>query len=246
VVVQPNFRIFAFDPISDTVLARLDSFAIRRNAERAIEYELSRETLYRAQLAGQTAEQVQHWLEQATGAALPQNVARSLAEWQAAFERITVRSRVGWLEAAAPELVDVLLHDARWNKAIVKRATPTGLIVRADRIDELEQVLVAAGELPTRHKDPDADSRASIAPWKRTDASPCPTPRPACMFRAFCVFLRMEPRGLADHSAQRGRSQRGRFGRGNPPGAAASHGCEGDPRRAAGQDQGLEPALRRG
>jgi hypothetical protein len=163
VVVQPNFRIFAFDPISDTVLARLDSFAIRRNAERAIEYELSRETLYRAQLAGQTAEQVQHWLEQATGAALPQNVARSLAEWQAAFERITVRSRVGWLEAAAPELVDVLLHDARWNKAIVKRATPTGLIVRADRIDELEQVLVAAGELPTRHKDPDADSRASIA-----------------------------------------------------------------------------------
>ena len=40
VVVQPNFRIFAFDPISDAVLARLDSFASRQNAERAIEYEL--------------------------------------------------------------------------------------------------------------------------------------------------------------------------------------------------------------
>ncbi len=162
VVVQPNFRIFAFDPISDRVLARLDSFATRRNAERAIEYELSRETLYRAQLAGQNAAQVQHWLEQVTGAALPQNVARSLAEWQTAFERITVRSRVGWLEAAAPELIDVLLHDARWSKAIVKRVTPTGLIVRADRVDELEQALLAAGELPTRHKDPDSDSRASL------------------------------------------------------------------------------------
>lgn len=162
VVVQPNFRIFAFDPISDRVLARLDSFATRRNAERAIEYELSRETLYRAQLAGQNAKQVQHWLEQATGAALPQNVARSLAEWQTAFERITVRSRVGWLEAATPELVDVLLRDARWNKAIIKRVTPTGLIVRADRVDELEQVLLAAGELPTRHKDADSGSRASL------------------------------------------------------------------------------------
>lgn len=163
VVVQPNFRIFAFDPISDAVLARLDSFASRQNAERAIEYELTRETLYRAQLAGQGAGQIQAWLEQVTGAPLPQNVARSLAEWQAAFERITVRSRVGWVEAAAPELIDALLSDRRWKKAIVKRATPTGLIVRADQIDELEQALLAAGELPARNSDPESARRASIA-----------------------------------------------------------------------------------
>lgn len=162
VVVQPNFRIFAFDPISDAVLARLDSFASRQNAERAIEYELSRETLYRAQLAGQSAGNIQAWLEQVTGAPLPQNVARSLAEWQAAFERITVRSRVGWLEAATPALVDALLEDRRWSQAIVKRATPTGLIVRADRIDEMEQALLAAGELPARNSDPDSARRASI------------------------------------------------------------------------------------
>lgn len=162
VVVQPNFRIFAFDPISDTVLARLDGFASRRNAERAIEYELSRETLYRAQLAGQSAGQIQTWLEQVTGAPLPQNVARSLAEWQAAFERITVRSRVGWLEAAAPELVDALLNDARWSKAILKRVTPTGLIVRAERIDDLEKALLAAGELPARNSEPESARRASI------------------------------------------------------------------------------------
>lgn len=162
VVVQPNFRIFAFDPISDAVLARLDSFANRQNAERAIEYELSRETLYHAQLAGQNAENIQAWLEQVTGAPLPQNVARSLAEWQAAFERITVRSRVGWLEAATPELIDALLHDRRWSQAIVKRATSTGLIVRADRIDEMEQALLAAGELPGRNSDPDTARRASI------------------------------------------------------------------------------------
>ncbi len=163
VVLQPNFRIFAFDPISDSVLARLDSFAVRLNAERAIEYELSRESVYRAQLAGQNVSEIKAWLEEVTGAALPQNIARSLDEWQAAFERIVVKSRVGWLEAASPELVDALLADPDLRAMILKRPTPTGLIVRADRVDALEQALLAAGELPTRSSTPDDARRASIS-----------------------------------------------------------------------------------
>ena len=53
VVVQPNFHVFAFDPISDAVLARLDSFATRLKAERAVEYEITRESISRAQQNGQ-------------------------------------------------------------------------------------------------------------------------------------------------------------------------------------------------
>jgi hypothetical protein len=162
VVLQPNFRIFAFDPISDSVLARLDSFAVRLNAERAIEYDLARESVYRAQLAGQTAGEIKAWLEQVTGAALPQNVGRSLDEWQAAFERIIVRSRVGWLEATSPELVDAVLANRSLQGAIIKRATPTGLIVRADQVDALEKALLAAGELPARSRDPEDARRHSI------------------------------------------------------------------------------------
>ncbi len=150
VVLQPNFRIFAFDPISDSVLARLDSFATRLNAERAIEYELSRESVYRAQLAGQTAAEIAAWLEQITGAALPQNIARSLAEWQTAFEQITVRTNAGWVEAASPQLIEELLQSPDLQKAIIKRVTPTGLIVRADKIAAIEAALLAAGELPLR------------------------------------------------------------------------------------------------
>lgn len=162
VVLQPNFRIFAFDPISDNVLARLDSFADRLNAERAIEYELSRESVYRAQLAGQSVPTITAWLEQVTGASLPQNVARSLAEWEAAFKRIVVRTRVGWIEAATPELVDALLADPQMQAAIVKRATPTGLIVHSSRMDTVEQALLAAGELPTRNTRADAARPGSI------------------------------------------------------------------------------------
>ncbi len=147
VVVQPNFHIFAFDPISDAVLARLDTFAVRLNAERAIEYVVSRESVYRAQLAGQTTGEIQGWLEQTTGAALPQNVARSLTEWQSDFERIVIRGRVGWLETT-PEQADALLDNPTLRPAIVKRISPTGLLVRASRMDALEQALLAAGELP--------------------------------------------------------------------------------------------------
>ncbi|HSN73783.1 MAG TPA: helicase-associated domain-containing protein [Anaerolineae bacterium] len=161
VVVQPNFHIFAFDPISDAVLARLDTFAVRQNAERAIEYVVSRESVYRAQLAGQAAGEIQAWLEQVTGAALPQNVARSLAEWQGDFERIVIRGRVGWLETTA-ELADTLMDDPALQPAILRRISPTGILVHADRMDELEQALLAAGELPARSADPANAHRNSI------------------------------------------------------------------------------------
>lgn len=161
VVVQPNFHIFAFDPISDAVLARLDTFAVRLNAERAIEYVVGRESIYRAQLAGQTTGEIQGWLEQTTGAALPQNVARSLAEWQSDFERIVIRGRVGWLETT-PEQADALLDNPTLRPAIVKRISPTGLLVRASRMDTLEQALLAAGELPARSADPANAHRDSI------------------------------------------------------------------------------------
>jgi hypothetical protein len=161
VVVQPNFHIFAFDPISDAVLARLDTFAVRQNAERAIEYVVSRESVYRAQLAGQAAGEIQAWLEQVTGAPLPQNVARSLAEWQSDFERIVIRGRVGWLETTA-ELAAALLDDPALQPAILRRISSTGLLVHADRMDELEQALLAAGELPARSADPAGAHRDSI------------------------------------------------------------------------------------
>ncbi len=160
VVVQPNFRIFAFDPISDAVLARLDSFAVRLNADRAIEYELSRESVYRAQQAGQHITGIVDWLAEITGAALPQNVVRSLEEWQAAFERIVFYPSVGWLEAASSELADAILADPKLAGMVVKRATPTGLIVRKDKVEPLEQALLVAGELPGRSRAP-ADARRS-------------------------------------------------------------------------------------
>jgi hypothetical protein len=162
VVLQPNFHVFAFDPISDSVLARLDGFANRLNAERAIEYELTRESVYRAQLAGQNVAQITEWLAQVTGAGLPQNVARSLEEWQTAYERITVWPTVGWVQAAQPELIDQLLANAQIAPLILKRVTPTAVIVRPGAAGAVERALLDAGELPTRSARADVAQRGSI------------------------------------------------------------------------------------
>lgn len=162
VIVQPNFHVFAFDPISDAVLARLDSFATRLKAERAVEYEITRESIYRALQAGQQLAKIVGWLEAMTDAALPQNVSRSLAEWQAGFERITIRLRVGWLQTATPELADALLADPTTSDAIIKRIGPTSLMLHADKTGMIERALLAAGELPGRTARAEDARKASI------------------------------------------------------------------------------------
>ena len=162
VVVQPSFHIFAFDPIADSTLAHLDGFATRLKAERAIEYELTRESVYRAQSAGTEAPAIKAWLEEVTGAQLPQNVSRSLDEWQAAFERITVRPQVAWLQATSPELMDTLLADPKLSQGIIKRINGTSALVQAGMAGKLEKALLRAGELPARVSDAEADRRNSV------------------------------------------------------------------------------------
>ncbi|MCX6030094.1 MAG: helicase-associated domain-containing protein [Chloroflexi bacterium] len=162
VVMQPNFHVFAFDPVSDNVLAKLDSFAVRLRAERAVEYEITRDSIYRAQQTGQQVSAILAWLENVTGAPAPQNVTRNLEEWQAAFERLIVRPRVGWVQVAAPELLDAMLAMPDLAGAIIKRITPTSLLVHADKIDDVELALLIAGELPARTSKPEDARQSSI------------------------------------------------------------------------------------
>lgn len=162
VVLQPNFHVFAFDPISDSVLARLDSFAVRLNAERAVEFEITRDSVYRSQQAGQSVGAIKAWLEQVTGSPLPQNVSRSLDEWHAAFERIVIWPEVTWLEVAEPGQAETLLADPALQACIIKQVTPTGLLVHRDRATELERALLDAGELPERTNNPETARKASL------------------------------------------------------------------------------------
>jgi hypothetical protein len=94
IIVQPNLHVIALDPIQEATLVTLDRFAERLNAERAVEYQLTRKSVYAAQQSGLEVSQIKDILEQYTGIPLPGNVMRTLDEWQAQFERITIRPHV--------------------------------------------------------------------------------------------------------------------------------------------------------
>jgi len=93
IVVQPNFTVLAMEPISDAVLVDLDHFADSRGGDRAVTYEITRESLYRGQQSGWNAERVVAFLEKHQGAALPGNVKRTLDEWESSHRRITFHRR---------------------------------------------------------------------------------------------------------------------------------------------------------
>ena len=125
VIVQPNFEIVALDPISDRTLAVLDEFAERTGAERAIKYRLTRYSVYRSQRRGWTAARIIQTLNQmiqdpdpqarddlTTRLPLPQNVVRTLEEWQRLHERITIHRQTTLLQAADAHLLDQLLQDS--------------------------------------------------------------------------------------------------------------------------------------
>jgi hypothetical protein len=152
VVVQPNFRIFAFDPISDHVLANLDQFAERISAERAIEYKLTRESVYAAQQIGWTARRVAEYLDKTSDTPLPQNVARTLEEWEALHRRIVIHRRTALAQAATPQVMNRLLADETLAAYLGRRLTPTVALIKPgeDAVPQLMGRLQKLGLPPAR------------------------------------------------------------------------------------------------
>lgn len=123
VILQPNLHITALDPISDTVLMGLDRFAERLTAERAIEYRLTRASVYVAQQSGWNVEQIKSFLVEHTGSSLPGNVERTLEEWQAQYERIIFHPQVA-VAHGSPDMLDRLSKEPKIASLIASRPLP--------------------------------------------------------------------------------------------------------------------------
>lgn len=148
VIVQPNLHIVALDPVNDATLVTLDRFAERLSAERAVEYQLTRASVYRGQQQGWEVPRIKEFLRQQTNADLPGNVARTLEEWQTLHERIVIRPHVA-LAHGSPAALDTLLSDNQIAASIVARPQPDVALARAAAaIKPLTQVLHRHGILP--------------------------------------------------------------------------------------------------
>ncbi len=154
VIVQPNFEIFALDPISDLTLSKLDDFADRINAERAIKYRLTRESVYRAQRRGWTSARVLSTLDEMSDTPLPQNVVRTLEEWQTIHERIKIHRRRSVLQAVDGELLDKLIAVPDIETHLVSRPDATVALVSSlpGELETLVHHLQANGYPPARSR----------------------------------------------------------------------------------------------
>jgi len=148
-VVQPSFQILALGPVPEATLARLETFAQRTKADRsAFEYLLSRETVYRGQQCGFSVADILHFLDKETGAALPQNVVRTLEEWGRQHQRIVFHHRIALCETADAELCDQLWNDAKMQAHLQRRLTPTVSLLKRGRLPACRDLLLQNDQMP--------------------------------------------------------------------------------------------------
>lgn len=162
-VVQPNFQLLAMGPVPLAMLAKLDLFAERRKADLAVfEYHLSRESVYQGQQAGLHIDEVINFLQTASGAPLPQNLARSLREWGEHHERIVFRSGVSLLQAANATTLDRLLTTTPVADQVARVLAPGVALVRKGEEQTLVQTLLAQDLLPAVSSDQPASADHSV------------------------------------------------------------------------------------
>ena len=150
VIVQPDFTILAFDPISELVLFQLEHFAQRVSAERAILLRLTQSSVYAAQQTGWDASRIQSYLEELAHQPLPANIARTLSEWQKIHERIRIYPHVNLLHARQPADLDELTIEKKLLP-LLKQALAPGVIALPPKIKlrEVFDQLTRAGWQPT-------------------------------------------------------------------------------------------------
>ena len=150
IIIQPNFQIIAMGPVGLNLLAQIDLFAERQQVDRtAFQYQLTRESVYAAQQADVSVDDIQRFLKTVTPNELPQNIRRSLAEWGAHHERIIFRRQVTLLQAATPELLAELRQDANTGKSLTSSTVAKAVaLVKTRHQPKLVEALQAKGLFP--------------------------------------------------------------------------------------------------
>ncbi len=160
VIIQPNFEITVMGDMGDETLMTLDLFSqVLKEQEYTSTFKLTRDTVYAAQKLGWDIERILTYLEEVSHKPVPQNVRRSLEEWGALHERITIRRHLQLIDTAEEKVADEIASNpafANW-----RRVTPTAFLTDATP-RRILQALDEARWLPLRTKEGDTTAANSI------------------------------------------------------------------------------------
>jgi len=153
VIVQPSLHVLALGPVPESVLAQLEVFADRVQADRsAFDYVLSRDTVYRGQQWGLSGENIIASLTDMSSVPIPENVQRSLRDWDRQYQRITVFRRVALLQTDSPEQLDELSGDMAVRRHLGHRLAPTVATIKAGHRTGLYDSLSDRGTLAAQSR----------------------------------------------------------------------------------------------
>jgi hypothetical protein len=162
VILQPDAQLLAMGPVPMRVLANLERVAVReRHDQGVITYRVTREGIYQALQRGETLAEIQGYLEDATGQPLPQNIARSLAEWAEQHERIVVRRNVQIIQAVSRDVLESLLQDPVISRYLHRLDDKTAWIHKKD-VTALEKRLQIREMLPAHSRGREMDLENSL------------------------------------------------------------------------------------
>ena len=148
VVIQPNFTIVAYPPLTAPELLLLDSCASEASFERAASYQLTRTSIVRARQYAYDVVDLRRRLEALSGSPLPANVSTTLTDWTRQAERVRLSHDVTLLEVANAALLDALLADRAAIRWIDRRLTPTAALLTEEGTAGVRAWLLRRGELP--------------------------------------------------------------------------------------------------
>ncbi len=148
VVVQPNFEVIAYPPLTAPALLLLDTCAQRETLDVIARYRLTRPSLAVARAAGWAAADIAVRLQALCGAPLPTNVRVTLDDWERHVERVSIVEGVTLLEVRDAPLLDALLADRACAGWIERRLTPTAALVAGESAGAVRAWLLRRGELP--------------------------------------------------------------------------------------------------
>lgn len=162
IILQPDFQILAMGPVPLSVLADLERFAVREKLdESVVTYRITRDSVYRAFQEDMTADAIRDALDEASDQPVPQNVVRSVCDWQRRYERIVIRRAVTILQVDEPDRLTAMLEDAKLRSYLHPLDERTAWFASTHNA-WVESRLRALDILPGYSTDPERDIAASL------------------------------------------------------------------------------------
>ncbi len=142
-IIQPNFEIIAYtEPQHLQTLYQLERFATRERAERVAHYKLDKDSVYRGLQDGLNATEMREFLETHSRSGVPQNIAYSLDDWQAQWQRVTVYPSASIIEAETPDELDAMIRTL--SADAVTRLAPTWAVVEPSHLQSARNYLTGS------------------------------------------------------------------------------------------------------